>query len=135
MEGEAVVRRFYEELWNRWRLELAEELMAPDVRFRGTLGRVCEGRDEFRAYAEAVRAAFPDWHNRIDELLVVGDRVVTRMTWNGTHQGPLGDVEPTGAWVEYPGAAFFRVADGLIEEAWVIGDTGALWRNGLLRRR
>jgi steroid delta-isomerase-like uncharacterized protein len=132
MEGEAVVRRFYEELWNRWRLELAEELMAPDVRFRGTLGRVCEGRDEFRSYAEAVRAAFPDWHNRIDELLAVGDRVVTRMTWNGTHQGPLGDVEPTGARVEYPGAAFFRVADGLIEEAWVVGDTGALWRMGLL---
>lgn len=45
------------------------------------------------------------------------------MTWTGTHRGPLGSVEPTGAKVEYPGAAFFRLANGLIEEAWVVGDT------------
>jgi predicted ester cyclase len=77
---------------------------------------------------EGVRAAFPDWQNRIDEMLAVDDRVVTRMTWTGTHRGPLGNVDPTGTRVEYVGAAFFRLADGLIEEAWVVGDTQALWR-------
>jgi predicted ester cyclase len=50
------------------------------------------------------------------------------MTWTGTHRGKLGQVEPTGARVEYAGAAFFRLADGLIEEAWVVGDTQELWR-------
>ncbi len=131
MSGEgnpAAVRRFYAELWNEWRLELIEELLSPGLRFRGSLGATCSGRGEFRAYAETVRTAFPDWHNRVDELLAVEDRIVTRMTWTGTHRGRLGELEPTGARVEYAGAAFFRLAGGLIEEAWVVGDTQQLWR-------
>ena len=127
-QNEAVVQRFYSELWNEWQLGLANEILSESLRFRGSLGAVCEGREAFRDYAESVRAAFPDWHNRIDEILATGDRVVTRMTWTGTHRGALGDVEPTGAQVEYPGAAFFRLANGQIEEAWVVGDTQELWR-------
>lgn len=60
-------------------------------------------------------------------MLAVDDRVVTRMTWTGTQRGRLADVEPTGARVEYVGAAFFRLADGIVEEAWVVGDSGAFW--------
>jgi steroid delta-isomerase-like uncharacterized protein len=123
-----IVRRFYEELWNEWRLDLVEEILSPTIRFRGSLGSSHTGREDFKRYVEGVRAAFPDWQNRIDEMLAVDDRVVTRMTWTGTHRGPLGNVDATGARVGYVGAAFFRLADGLIEEAWVVGDTQALWR-------
>jgi predicted ester cyclase len=55
------------------------------------------------------------------------------MTWSGTHTGPFDGVGPTGARVEYVGAAFFRLAGGLIEEAWVVGDTQA-FRSALGRR-
>jgi steroid delta-isomerase-like uncharacterized protein len=127
-ENRDVVRRFYSELWNSWRLEAAAEIVTDDLRFRGSLGTACEGRDEFEAYVESVRSAFPDWHNRIDEIIAVDDRVVTRMTWTGTHRGALGVIEPTGAEVEYAGAAFFRLANGLIAKAWVVGDTQELWR-------
>ena len=128
MTNEAVVRRFYDELWNRWRLELAGELVSEAIRFRGSLGTACEGLEDFERYVEGVRAAFPDWHNRIDEIIASEDRVVTRMTWTGTHRGMLADLEPTGAWVEYAGAAFFRLDGDLIVEAWVVGDTQELWR-------
>lgn len=126
--NEAVVRRFYEELWNEWRLDVAEEVVSNGIRFRGSLGTTVVGRKGFKGYVEAVRAAFPDWHNQVDEIFTVGDRVVTRMTWSGMHRGKLGEIEPTGAYVEYCGAAFFRIADGMIEEAWVVGDTQELWR-------
>ncbi|HET7269898.1 MAG TPA: ester cyclase [Rubrobacter sp.] len=75
-----------------------------------------------------MRAAFPDWHNRIDELIVSGDKVVARMTWSGTHLGELLGVEPTGGRVEYVGAAIFRLAEGKIEDGWVVGDTQELWK-------
>jgi predicted ester cyclase len=123
-----LVRRFYDELWNEWRLDLADELLAEAVRFRGSLGFEGEGRGAFKGYVETVRAAFPDWHNRVEDLLVDGDRAVTRMTWRGTHLGPLGRLEPTGVQVEYPGAAFFHVVQGSIREAWVVGDTWPMWR-------
>lgn len=126
--NKAVVLRFYEELWNDWRLDVANEIVSSTVKFRGSLGSTLVGREQFKAYVETVRTAFPDWHNQIDEILAVDDRVVTRMTWSGTHRGRLGGVDPTGARVEYSGAAFFRLSDGLIEEAWVVGDTQELWR-------
>jgi len=126
--NEAVVRRFYEELWNEWRFDVAAEIVAADVRFRGSLGSDLIGCERLLRYMDRVRSAFPDWHNRIDEVIAADDRVVTRMTWTGTHRGPLGEIAPTGAHVEYCGAALFRLADGLIEEAWVVGDTQELWR-------
>lgn len=49
------------------------------------------------------------------------------MTWTGTHQGPLGRVEATGARVRFVGA-FFRLANGVIQEGWVVGGTQELWR-------
>ncbi|HXS47997.1 MAG TPA: ester cyclase [Solirubrobacterales bacterium] len=129
MTNEAVVRRFYDQLWNRWQLEIANEVVSPAIHFRGSLGTVCKSREEFKRYVEGIRVVFPDWHNRIDEMLASGDRIVTRMTWTGTHRGSLGDLQPTGSYVEYSGAAFFRLADSLIEEAWVVGDTQELWRS------
>lgn len=126
--NKAVVHRFYEQLWNRWDLDVAAEIVSPSIRFRGSIGTTLSGRGAFLNYVENVRAAFPDWHNQVDELLAVEDRVIARLTWSGTHRGALGDLEPTGARVTYVGAAFFRLAGAMIEEAWVVGDTQQLWR-------
>jgi steroid delta-isomerase-like uncharacterized protein len=123
-----VVRRFYEELWNEWRIDLADQIVVEDVRFRASLGSIITGREAFKGYVETVRAAFPDFHHTIDEMLAVGDRVVTRVTYSGTHKGKLRDVEPTGADVEYVGAAFFRLSSERIEDGWVVGDTQEVWR-------
>jgi predicted ester cyclase len=126
--NEAVIRRFYEELWNERRLVVADLIIADTIRFRGSLGRTLTGRDEFKRYVEMVLNAFPDWDNKIDDILATDDRVMTRMTWRGTHQGRLGNIEPTGARVQYCGAGFFRLLDGVIEKAWIVGDTQELWR-------
>ncbi len=64
--NERIVERFYRELWNNWDLDVADEILAEDLRFRGTLGSKLEGREAFKGYVET-RRAFPDWHNRIDE--------------------------------------------------------------------
>lgn len=126
--NEAVVRRFYEELWNGWRLDVADEIVAATVLFRGSFGKTAHGRDAFKAYVEAVHEAFPDWRNHIEEMVTAGDRVAVRLRWTGTHRGPLDGFEPTGRPVEYCGAAFFRLGSGLIESAWAVGDTELFWR-------
>jgi steroid delta-isomerase-like uncharacterized protein len=126
--GERLVRRFYAELWNKWRLDVADQILAEDLYFRGSLGSVERGREAFKAYVERVRAAFPDWHNRVDELFSAGDRVVARLTWTGTHRGELAGVAPTGRSVAYLGVGLFTVSGSLITRAWIVGDTQELWR-------
>jgi predicted ester cyclase len=70
----------------------------------------------------AVRRAFPDFHNRIEELVAEGDKVVVRLTYTGTHHGELFGVGPTGTRVTYAGVAIFRIEAGRIAEGWVLGD-------------
>lgn len=111
-----VIECFYNELWNRWDLSVANEIVAENIRFRGSLGSSVEGRESFKSYVEAVRSAFPDWHNRIDEMISCHDKAVTRMSWSGTHLGRLSGIEPADRRVEYVEAAIFRLFERKIQE-------------------
>ena len=123
-----LIRRYYEALWNRWDLALADELIAESIVFRGSLGITVQGREGFKEYMRAVRAAFPDFHNRIEELIAENDRVAARLTYTGTHQGEVLGIAPTGRQVSYAGVALFRVVDNRIVEGWVLGDVHGLVR-------
>ena len=122
-QNKAVVRRYYDEMWNRWDMAVVDEIISEDMAFRGSLSVNAEGRDGFEYYMNLVRTAFPDFHNQIEELIAEGDKVVARLTYTGTHQGPLFGVAPTGKRVTYTGTAIFRLADGKIVDGWVNGDT------------
>ena len=125
-ENKRIVRRYYDDVWNRWDLKLADQLLSPDVRFRGSLGLTKTGVDGFKKYMELVRAAFPDFHNSIKELIAEGDKVVAKLTYWGTHRGTLMDVPATGRTVTYTGVAIFQITEGKIAEAWVLGDLHSL---------
>jgi steroid delta-isomerase-like uncharacterized protein len=117
-----LIRRFFDEMWNPWNFAKADELLAPDITFQGTLGPELKGREAFRAYMRKVQAAFPDFHNTILEMTAENDRVVARTFYRGTHRGEIFGIAPTGKAVSYAGAAFFRIADGKVIEGWVLGD-------------
>ena len=127
-ENKSLVRRYYEEMWNRWELALVDELLAEGITFRGSLGVTVQGRAGFRDYVGAVRRAFPDFENHVEELLAEGDSVVARLTYVGTHQGELFGIGPTGKRVSYAGVAIFRIESGRIVEGWVLGDVHGLMR-------
>ena len=95
-DNKLLVRRYYDEMWNRWDFALADDLVAEGVAFRGSLGQSVQGRDGFKEYMRAVRRAFPDFHNHVEELVAEGDRVVARLAYTGTHAGALFDIAPTG---------------------------------------
>jgi predicted ester cyclase len=65
-----------------------------------------------------VRGAFPDLRLSIEEQVAEGDRVVTRVTFRGTHRGEFAGVAPTGREVAFAGTAVDRLADGKVVEMW-----------------
>jgi steroid delta-isomerase-like uncharacterized protein len=127
-QNKALVRRYYEEMWNLWDFTLADELIDEAIFFRGSLGIDVQGREGFKEYMQAVRRAFPDFHNHVEELIAEGDRVVARLTYTGTHQGELFRIGATGRRVTYVGVAIFGIASGRIAEGWVLGDLHGLMR-------
>jgi predicted ester cyclase len=113
------VRRYFEDVANGRRLELADELFAPDF---GSPGPIV-GPDRARAALRSMWAAFPDLRFSIDELVAEGDRVVAKVTYTGTHEGAFMGIEPTGRSIRFTGGEMAVVRHGLIvREAWHIID-------------
>ena len=125
-ENKAIIRRYYADHWNRWDLSVADDIIAPDIAFRGSLGLTAVGIDGFKGYVATVRAAFPDFHNSIEDLVAEGDKVAVRLAYRGTHRGEVFGAPPTGRPVAYPGIAIFRISGGKITDAWIMGDTWSL---------
>ena len=79
-QNEAVVRRVIEEGWNRGNLTVVDDCLASTYTQEGPLETV-RGAEGQKAQIAKYRAAFPDCHLQIDELISAGDRVVVRYTY------------------------------------------------------
>ena len=121
-DHKATVRRFYEELWNRWNYSLIGDILTPDIGFHGSLGVQKDGHEGFIQYTQMVRSAFPDFTNTVEDLIAEGNKVAACLTYRGTHLGEIFGIEPTGRSIRYIGTAIFVFRDGLISHAWVLGD-------------
>ncbi len=75
-------------------------------------GQVFDGEEEVRRYFTASRGAFPDQRNELVSIRSTDDAVVVELDLLGTHDGPLGDLAPTGRTFRSRMAAFFVFADG-----------------------
>ena len=124
----ALIRRFYHEMWNRFDKTVIPELLSTDIRFRGSLGQSKVGHEQFGEYVDFIRAAFPDFSNRIETIVSEAGMSFARLSYTGTHAGELFGVPATDRRVRYAGAALFQFRDGLIAEVWVLGDIHGLLR-------
>jgi hypothetical protein len=81
-ENEAIVRRFFEELWNEGDLRVADELVAPDhVHHVG--GEELRGPDGAKGVVTGLQTAFPDLRFEIDDVISDGDQAAVRWTASG----------------------------------------------------
>lgn len=81
----------------------------------------------FRSWHAPFRAAFPDYHVTIDEMIAEGDKVAVRQTVRATHAGEfpvweLKGIAPTGKHLVWIEVQILRVADGKILDGWLIVD-------------
>ena len=121
-----LIRRYYEDLWNAWRFDLADVLIDPEVRLRGSLGRIVAGRGGMVSYMKHVQGIFPDFCNTIETLIAEDNRVAAQLTFSGTHRGEIFGIAPTGRRIRYSGVGIFQVESGKIVEGWVLGDLANL---------
>jgi len=124
----SLVRRYYSELWNAWSVAALEELISPEIVFHGSIGTAVKGIGEFTQYVNKIRAAFPDFHNHIEELIAEGNKVAARLTYTGTHRGELFGSCGTGRKITYSGLAIFEFKEAKIVRGYVLGDTETLKR-------
>jgi steroid delta-isomerase-like uncharacterized protein len=120
-ENKAIVRRWFEEVWNQGRVETIDELFAPHGVAHG-LGDDLRGPDQFKPFHAAFRQAFPNIRIVLDQMIAEGDKVAYSWTAEGTHHGHLMNIAPTGRSSRFDGMGIVRVQNGQIIEGWNVFD-------------
>ncbi len=117
-ENKTIARRFNEDVWGRGDQAALEELLDPDFVDHDALPGQPPGREGHKQILAAFRSAFPDLNVTTEDIVAEGEKVVSRWTARGTHQGELLGIAPTGNGVTIKGIDVLRVAEGRIVDRW-----------------
>jgi steroid delta-isomerase-like uncharacterized protein len=115
--NKAIVRRLFDEVWNTGSLDRIEELYAANfVADYRPYAPLRHGHDAIRGMVQRAHAAFPDFHEELEEMIAEGDKVVVRFTITGTQLGQWGPLPPTGKPVSFEEIVILRFVDGKVVE-------------------
>jgi steroid delta-isomerase-like uncharacterized protein len=116
----SLIKRWYREVWKEGKDETISELLAPDAVLKGQTGPGAEihGPEEFAAFADRIRKAFPDTDIVVEDAFGIGDKVAVRWSATMTHSGAGLGVPATGKKVRITGMSIARFAGGKIVEGW-----------------
>lgn len=122
--NKSLSRRVIDEIFNEGKLEVADEIVAADsISHDPALPEPASGPEGLKQVVTGYRAAFPDLSVTIDDQIAEGDRVVTRWTARGTHEGDLWSIAATGKQGTVTGITIDRYKGGKIVEVWTNWDT------------
>jgi predicted ester cyclase len=121
-ENKASARRFLEEVVNGGNVALVDELSAPGFVDRQAPPGVPPTVEGVKAFITMFRAAFPDLHYTLDDLIAEGDRVVTRATARGTMKGDFMGMTASGKTATWQEIHITRFEDGKAAEHWAVVD-------------
>ena len=122
-ENKAVVRRLFEELWNKGNLSVADEIFASTYAHHDPSTPDFErGPESEKKRATLYRTAFPDLRLTIEDLIAEGETVMARWSCQGTHKGDLSGIAPTGMQFAISGVSIARLAGGKMAEGWINWD-------------
>jgi steroid delta-isomerase-like uncharacterized protein len=121
--NKAIVRRLFEELWNKGNLSLADQLFTPNYTHHDSSSPdFGHGPESERKRATLYRTAFPDLRLTIEDLIAEGDTVMARWSCHGTHKGDLNGMAPTGKQFTISGVTIARLLNGKLAEGYVNWD-------------
>ena len=120
-ENKALVRRFYEEL-NKGNMDIIDELFATNPTYHGPIPSGESGSARTKRGLSEWRSAFPGIEFVIEDQIAEGDKVVSRVSYTGTHKGEFMGLPATGNHFATSAVVIFRITGGKINETWLLRD-------------
>ena len=120
-ENKEVLRRWFDEVWNKGRAETIDELFDEDGIAHGLSddpSKPIKGPGEFRPFYTMFRQAFPNMEIIIEDMVAEGDKVAARCSVRAKHEGEFMGRAATQSPVEFTGMTILRINNGKIVEAW-----------------
>lgn len=122
IDNKKLVHRYFEECWTQGNLALLDQLVDANMVSHDVNSPGFDGIEGQKRLITTYRAAFPDALFNIESLMAEGDMVACRWIGQGTHQGDLQGIPPTGKRATVPGLSIIRIAAGKVVESWTSWD-------------
>ena len=120
-QNKSLIRRWFEEVWNKGRADAIAEMLAEDGIAHGLSDDVknpLRGPKGFLPFHAQFREAFPNVEVVVEDQIAEGDKVATRCSVRGRHTGDSLGFAAMHSPVEFTGITITRIRDGKIIEAW-----------------
>jgi steroid delta-isomerase-like uncharacterized protein len=120
-ENKALVKRWFEEVWNKGSEEAIDEMFDNEGIAHGLsddTGSPLRGPVGYKPFFRRFHDAFPDIRVDVVDMVAEGDKVAARCVVTGKHQADTLGFAATNQPVEFTGVTIVRVRDGKIVEAW-----------------
>jgi len=111
-----------EEIWSKGNFDFIPRLYTEDYVGHFPGGETIHGREALRDMVAAHRAAFPNWHEEVLEVMVDGNRAATFYHSQGTQEGDFLGLPASGRDIDILEASIYRMEDGKIAEQWAFPD-------------
>ena len=120
-----LLRRVFEEIWNKRNLNAIDELIAPNNVHHdpGLKEKMVSGIAAYKQFASLRLNAIPDLHFTMEETIAEGETASARWTATGTHEGDLPEIPRTGRHFSVTGMSVAHGHNGKIVESWSNWDT------------
>ena len=121
IDPHSLLSRLFDEAVNQGHIELIEELYSPTFIDHSPGPGQLPGPAGIIEVVKRYRLAIPDLKVKVEDIVVSGDRVVTRETWCGTHMKEIAGIPATKKQFTATRMHIFRIEDGVIAEEWTAG--------------
>lgn len=120
-QNRAIALRFAQEGWGTnpsWE-KIWDALVSPNFIYHfNSSAQPIVGLEENKAFSKSLFQGFPNIRQKIEDVVVEGDKVVIRTTLQGTNTGEFLGTPPTGKAVKVNDFTMLKISEGKIAEAW-----------------
>lgn len=114
-ENKALVRRLYDEVWNKRRIEVVNEFISPSHALSGSLfSDSSVGPLAYKRIVTQFIAAFPDLRFTVGEMIAERDHVAVSWTISGTHKREFRGIAATHKRISVDGVTIHQITKGRI---------------------
>jgi len=127
--NEKLMIRYFEEVWNNGKLEVLDELIAPNyINHNPGLANPMPGPDGLKPIVAGIRKAFPDLRYVIENIVVSDTKVAVHTTMYGTNTGEFFGLAPTNKTIKVSQMQIERIENNQIVEHWRVTDELTMMR-------
>jgi steroid delta-isomerase-like uncharacterized protein len=129
LDNKAIVRRLYEQVWNKRRLEVVDGLVSPSHALNDPIVSGSQiGPELYKRRVVEFTTSFPDLRFTIEDVIAEKGKAVVCWTFAGTHKAEFMKIPATGKKVSVEGITIHVIANGKILDSYARWDVLSLLR-------